>query len=275
MWREGLNPQAGISDAVDVDPLSDQPDLASSPAALAHELNNLLDGSLKTVTSAARTLRDGGSERSTDDVLRRLITAEQLLQRMAGLIEAMAQGATHSFSSSSLPPTARTQTLGEAIDHALQCVEAEANEAGVVLDALVDPRLASLPADALYTVVSNGLHNAIESIRSVDAAASGGRKSGRIELRLQQDERDVVLTIADNGPGVDPSLRTPGGGFRFGVTTKADGHGIGLGLSRQVAMALGGRLWLRDRRPSGALLTLRFPVASLREARGGEGRGVA
>lgn len=228
-------------------------------------MNNLLDGSLKSVASASRGLREAAGQ-PADGPLERLASAEQLLQRMAGLIEAVGGVGDAAGNVSLASDAAQTKTLGEAIDEALGAVASEASERGVVLDALVDPRVAALPADALFTVVSNALRNALEAVAELDAVPGTMRTRPRIELRLVRDERDAVLSIADTGPGIDASLLAPGGGFRFGVTTKPNGHGIGLGLSRQVAAALGGKLWLRERIPHGAVLTLRFPLSSLRDA---------
>ena len=53
-------------------------------------------------------------------------------------------------------------------------------------------------------------------------------------------ENDVVLTIADNGPG----LANPSNAFVPFYTTKPSGSGIGLVLSRQIAEAHGGSVEL-------------------------------
>ncbi|MEM7577279.1 MAG: sensor histidine kinase [Planctomycetota bacterium] len=241
---------------------------------LAHELNNLLVGSMQTVAAATRALHRADasttSAQQEHDVLRRLQNTELLLRRMAEVVETLGQSDAASMAvGERLPASLKVQTLGEAIDEALRSVEIEAASANIELDAMVDPRLAALPADALYTVVSNGLRNALEAIASHTPEHG---QAGRVELRLKRDGDEVVFTLVDNGPGVDSNLQTPGGGFRFGKTTKLNGKGIGLGLSRQVAMALGGKLWLRNGLPQGAVLTLRFPVVSLEQR---DPRGVA
>jgi C4-dicarboxylate-specific signal transduction histidine kinase len=56
-------------------------------------------------------------------------------------------------------------------------------------------------------------------------------------------ENDVVLTIADNGPG----LANPSNAFVPFYTTKPSGSGIGLVLSRQIAEAHGGSVELANR----------------------------
>jgi len=58
-------------------------------------------------------------------------------------------------------------------------------------------------------------------------------------------EKDAVLTIEDNGPG----LMNPSNVFVPFYTTKPQGSGIGLVLSRQICEAHGGRLELSNRLP--------------------------
>jgi signal transduction histidine kinase len=62
-------------------------------------------------------------------------------------------------------------------------------------------------------------------------------------VRWELSEKDLVLTIEDNGPG----LSNPGNVFVPFYTTKPSGSGIGLVLSRQIAEAHGGSIELLNR----------------------------
>ena len=62
-------------------------------------------------------------------------------------------------------------------------------------------------------------------------------------MRWELTEKDLVLTIEDNGPG----LLNPSNAFVPFYTTKPAGSGIGLVLSRQIAEAHGGSIELLNR----------------------------
>jgi signal transduction histidine kinase len=64
-----------------------------------------------------------------------------------------------------------------------------------------------------------------------------------VVVRWELAERDLVLTIEDNGPG----LGNPANVFVPFYTTKPAGSGIGLVLSRQIAEAHGGSIELLNR----------------------------
>jgi two-component system CitB family sensor kinase len=96
---------------------------------------------------------------------------------------------------------------------------------------------------------------------ATDGTATDGT-GARVEVDLVQDGTDLVLAVADSGPGVAPGVG--GDVFEAGVTTRADGQGIGLALVRQVARARGGDAWLADGPPGplgGAVFVVRLPGA--------------
>ncbi len=258
MVRSGSNPPPAARDA---DAASNRAAVSTPSASqVAHELNNLLDGSLRSVGLALRRLRDSPLNDEQQDAVDKLESADRLLQRMIGLVDTLG----NTDASDSATPSAANRTLGAALEHALESCAAVAESEGISVAAVADPTLAPLPADALFTVMSNALKNAIESIQARRARDGDPHGLDRVELRLERDDDDVVLRVTDSGAGIDRALLGPGGGFRFGVTTKPDGHGIGLGLCHQIAQSLGGRLWLRNQTPRGAVLTLRFPASALR-----------
>jgi len=84
-----------------------------------------------------------------------------------------------------------------------------------------------------------------------------GRDGARIEMRARIDRRSrPVLQIVDNGPGIPPDVQE-----RIFVpffTTKEDGSGIGLSLSRQIMRLHGGTLTVRSNPDVETVFTLRF-----------------
>jgi signal transduction histidine kinase len=89
---------------------------------------------------------------------------------------------------------------------------------------------------------------------AVDALSGRG---GRITLTVSDEPDDLVLRVADDGPGVRRDIRHRL--FQAGTTTKAGGWGMGLVLARRIVEeSHGGRLLL-ERTDGGAVFTARFP----------------
>ena len=107
-------------------------------------------------------------------------------------------------------------------------------------------------SDLLEQMLINLLRNAAEALLELAASESGtsnestkppDNSGAQITLTWKLAEKDVVLTIEDNGPG----LMNPSNVFVPFYTTKPQGSGIGLVLSRQICEAHGGRLELSNR----------------------------
>ena len=68
----------------------------------------------------------------------------------------------------------------------------------------------------------------------------------------------VLVTVRDTGPGLDPQgLERL---FEAFYTTKTQGLGMGLAISRSIIQAHGGRLWARANAPQGAVFTFALPI---------------
>ncbi|MEV4572363.1 sensor histidine kinase [Nonomuraea jabiensis] len=116
---------------------------------------------------------------------------------------------------------------------------AEAAERGAELVISQDSELDDLGLDPreLVTIVGNLIDNAI------DAAS-------RVEVHLSAGGGEVLIRVADNGPGLaDPQA------FTKGWTTKGDGRGLGLALVGQAVRRLGGTIDVK-----GSAFTVRLPV---------------
>jgi C4-dicarboxylate-specific signal transduction histidine kinase len=66
------------------------------------------------------------------------------------------------------------------------------------------------------------------------------------------------VTVADNGPGIDPTVA--GSLFEPYQTNKETGMGMGLSISRSIIEAHNGKLWADEQRQTGALFCMSMPV---------------
>ena len=111
----------------------------------------------------------------------------------------------------------------------------------------------------LQLVVANLVKNAIEAMRM----APGGPRL--LTLASVRDGGFVVVRAADTGTGLSPGDRERI--FSAFFSTKADGMGVGLMFCRSVVETNGGRIWITDNAPRGAVFHLSLPAA---EGRAGD-----
>ena len=229
-----------------------------------HELANLLDGSLRNVGLVLSRLRSEAmqeSEKADDaNLMPRLQTANQAMTQMAMLIERWrTSGPDASATLHEVP-----QTLGQAAKLAARLLMPAAEAAKINLTVCFSDQAAQLPAGPVYTVIANALRNSIEAIsQDTSAGTPADTTSIRGQIELLGEVRDgwTVLTIRDSGPGIDPSLADESGRFRFGRSTKPNGHGVGLALSRDIAISLGGSLHVTNVAPRGTCVTVKYPAS--------------
>ena len=101
-------------------------------------------------------------------------------------------------------------------------------------------------------VLVNLIRNGIEVIR--EAGITGGQLD--IATRVAA-EGSVEVTVADNGPGIDPKMA--GSLFEPYQTSKENGMGMGLSISRSIVEAHDGKLWVDKQRQQGALFHMHIP----------------
>jgi PAS domain S-box-containing protein len=105
----------------------------------------------------------------------------------------------------------------------------------------------------LQQVLLNLTMNAIE-------AMSGNGEAPR-ELAIMSARADaggVLIDVADSGPGLSAASRDRL--FQAFQTTKPQGMGMGLAISRSIVEAHGGRLWATDNEPRGAVFRFTLPI---------------
>jgi C4-dicarboxylate-specific signal transduction histidine kinase len=125
-------------------------------------------------------------------------------------------------------------------------------DAGPDITLLADP-------DQLEQMLINLLRNAADAVLEVRNSPNGAKPQAAADVicAWKRTENDLLLTIEDSGPG----LMNPGNVFVPFYTTKPQGSGIGLVLSRQIAEGHGGSLELANRvEQHGCVVKVRLPI---------------
>jgi len=116
------------------------------------------------------------------------------------------------------------------------------------------------PRVGLEQVLVNAIQNSVDSI-AMRREAEGGELDGMIDLTVALVQSGLRISVTDNGGGL--SLSHPQAAFDAFTTTKDSDRGTGLGLyiSRQIVMEIGGSISITSRQPPerGAILTIDFP----------------
>lgn len=223
-------------------------------STLAHELNQPL-ASTANYLAAARLRLEGaggsGSGAGPDagaDALALVMHATDTLRRASEIIRRMRR-----FTLSGEVLRSLGQ-LPDIIAAAWEQTRVRANAAGVALDLDLAPDALAIDCDVLQIeqVIGNILRNACD--------AMAGCANRRILIRAGRAGDDLLIMIADSGPGLAPE--TEARLFEPFRTTKDDGTGLGLAICRTVIEAHGGTIVARPAETGGAAFHIRLPQPS-------------
>jgi PAS domain S-box-containing protein len=114
------------------------------------------------------------------------------------------------------------------------------------------PELPEVTADRvqLQQVFMNLMLNGIEAMKETTGEL-------RVESRLA-DDGEVLISVSAEGVGLSPEKADEI--FEAFFTTKAEGMGMGLSISRSIVTAHGGRLWASGTQPRGATFQFTLPI---------------
>jgi signal transduction histidine kinase len=124
------------------------------------------------------------------------------------------------------------------------------DEAGGAL--AVDDDLPEVEADPrqLRRVLQNLVGNALKF---------RGEAPAQVRVSAAPDRREWVVTVRDNGPGVDPADSSRIFGVFARADSEAEGMGIGLAVCRRVVEAHGGRIWVERVEGGGSAFRFTLP----------------
>jgi len=217
--------------------------LGQMSAALAHEINQPL-AAIRTFMASAKIFARRGD---LTQVVTNLDLITDLAERMARIT-----GHLKTFARKSEPGHPEPVLVDRAIDGTLFLLESQIKAAGVSVEKKVEANLWVLGhAVQLEQVILNLVRNALDAVAE--------QENGRIIITAQASGKNVLIKVADNGPGIPASEINQI--FDPFFTTKATGKGLGLGLSISygIVQDFGGQIHARNRPEGGAELTVELP----------------
>jgi PAS domain S-box-containing protein len=233
---------------LDIAELNRQAEAAILSASVAHEIRQPL---MAIVANASAGLRWLGRE--TPDVEKGkacLNNVAQAGQRAGAIIDSIL--ATNKKENRTRAPL----NLNELIQEALALLETEVQSYQIAVRTTLNKTIPEVPADRvqLQQVMVNLIENAIEAMSHV------ADDSRVLHLKTELDgARNILITVEDSGPGIDPNIIERIFGRFF--TTKTEGMGMGLAICRSIIEAHNGRLWAEAGDDQGSIFRISLPVA--------------
>jgi signal transduction histidine kinase len=216
-------------------------------ANIAHELRT----PLTVVRGRLEGIMDGiypADETSIGPALEEAYLLERLVEDLRLLT--MAEGHQLAFEMHELD-------LKEIARRSLSMFQAEADEKKIRLEMVTWPEKALVNADPLRTeqVISNLISNALRYVP----------EGGRVWVDISNDEKEAVISISDNGPGV-PEADLPFIFNRFWRGEKSrsrvsGGAGLGLAIAKLLVEGQGGKIVARSLPEGGLQVSVSFPAA--------------
>ncbi|MFA6186273.1 MAG: ATP-binding protein [Phycisphaerae bacterium] len=209
---------------------------------VAHELNNPIDGIMRYINLAKRTII---SEQDHTKPLEYLEYATGGLKRMVQIITELLE-----FSRSRHSPTEDT-SLDKIIDDAIKFIEPKAKAAAVEIDKQYAPSLPKTRNSNLFQVFCNLLKNAIEAMPD----------GGKVVITCDISSDNIAsIKFQDTGQGFEP--QNSEAIFEPFFTTKTGGKGTGLGLAicRDIMEKYGGKITAENSPNKGSIFTVYLPM---------------
>jgi PAS domain S-box-containing protein len=141
-------------------------------------------------------------------------------------------------------------SLEESIDTVLTIYENKINQSAKLIKNYEKVDTIEAYPEELSQVWTNIIHNALQSIQ----------KNGKIEVSIKQDKDYQIVSISDNGIGIDDSIKDRV--FEPFFTTRAIGEGSGLGLDivNQIIKKHNGQIYFETSKDRGTTFFVKLPI---------------
>jgi signal transduction histidine kinase len=222
--------------------------LGELAASIAHEVNQPLSGIITNASACLRMLTAGHTDldraiKAVERIIRDGNRASEVIKRLRNLFR------RQDFS-------AEPFDLNEAAQEVIAICSHDLQRRRIALSVDLDPKLPSLVGDRiqLQQVILNLVLNAADAIGASD------RQPRQIAIETAQSAPGIAqLTVRDTGCGIAPDDLNKI--FEAFYTTKPNGMGIGLSVSKSILERHDGKLWACANEGPGSAFSFSLPCA--------------
>lgn len=215
--------------------------------SIAHEVNQPLAAVVTNGNACLRWLAvDPPDLEEARDAVNRIIRdgirASEVIERTRTLLKKS-------------PPHKHALEINEIAKETVALAQYEIQKNKIFLETQFSTNLPAIEGDKiqLQQVLLNLIMNGIEAIKAVTDGET------RLSVETRQDEDDnILVAVGDSGIGLD--LDNLDRIFESFYTTKKEGMGMGLSISRSIIEAHGGRLWATANETKGATFQFTLPI---------------
>ena len=215
-------------------------------ASLAHEVNQPITAAVNGASTCVRWLtRDnpdlGEAREAAAGAIRNAKRAADIINRIRSILK---KGESKR----------QLADVNELIREMIALLRSETNRYSISVRTELDADLPRIMADPVQVqqVVMNLIMNGIDAMKDLN-------RLREIVIRSQRTEnQQLMISISDTGVGLPPQQKDKI--FDAFFTTKSQGIGMGLRISRSIVESHGGRLWAADNLPHGACLSFTLPI---------------
>jgi PAS domain S-box-containing protein len=215
--------------------------------SIAHEVNQPLGAIATSAAACSRWLSAeppdlDKAQRSLERIANDARRASTVVDRLRALVKRQVQRKERC-------------DLNAAIREVLVLTDDELRRNNIVVETSLDVDLPMVECDRVQVqqIILNLIVNAVEAMSTVND------RLRRLTVgSAREDAKAVRVEVRDSGPGIDPNHADQL--FEAFYTTKAEGMGMGLSISRDIIEAHGGRLWVSPNVPQGAAFYFSLPV---------------
>jgi signal transduction histidine kinase len=214
-------------------------------ASIAHDIKQPIAGAITNANAGLRWLKRDQPDleevrQAVERVKRDGSRANEIIDRLRALYK-------------KTPPKRELVDINEIISEMVAMLRGEANRFAISIrtDLAADPPKITADRVQLQQVLMNLMLNGIEAMRDT---------GGVLTIKSQPEDGSVLISVSDTGVGLPPEK--PEKIFEAFFTTKPQGSGMGLAISRSIVESHHGRLWATPNDGRGASFHFSLPTVT-------------